>query len=102
MALSLTLETRKALREALLAAFPDRASLAIMVLDALGIDLDLVSTDPNLTYVAAKLIAQVEAQAQLEPLLKQALADNPGNQKLQQVATAIGYLQAGGPAPAAP
>lgn len=78
--------------EALLSAFLDQESLALMVKRALGKNLNLISQGASIYEVTVdKLIAWAEANGRLQDLMEGALHRNPKNPKLLALARKWGH-----------
>lgn len=73
------------LRNAILSAFPDKASLEMMVSIQLDKNLDEIAGGDNLQLVVFKLIKWAESQGKLKYLIEGACKDNSGNQELQSI-----------------
>ncbi|MGK7875597.1 MAG: effector-associated domain EAD1-containing protein [Xenococcaceae cyanobacterium] len=75
---------RKQLREALISAFPGKGELEIMLSEELDIDLDEIAKGDNYQQVVFNLIKYIEAQGEIQELLRAAKAANSNNPKLKQ------------------
>ncbi|HEY9625093.1 MAG TPA: effector-associated domain EAD1-containing protein [Crinalium sp.] len=86
--LELTTEWRKDLRSALISAFPRQADLELMIEDELGESFNLVTQgQPNYELAVRDLVKWAETKGKVRSLLEGALQSNPGNPKLQELAT---------------
>lgn len=98
MAVDLDARQRKALREALIDAFPSWGDLAIMVSDQLDERLGVVTAQSNdLEQVAFDLIEWVRARGRVGDLVVGARNANPGNPRLFGVASRIGLTASAAP-----
>ena len=79
---------RKKLRDALIDAFPDKASLEQMLSFGLDEKLDIIASGGNLREIVFNLIKQVEAENRVENLIYAACQSNPGNSRLKAIAEA--------------
>jgi hypothetical protein len=91
---------RKALCDALLAAFPTPHALARLTAHRLGVNLSAVVSDGPLTDRVFDLVEWAGAQGRLGELVQAARAENPGNPKLLEFAAQ--HLGEDFPAPPAP
>ena len=80
---------RQQLQEALIDAFPDKASLERMLSFELNKNLDAIASGTSLSYVVFQLIKKAEAENWVEDLINGARRANPGNQKLKDVANGV-------------
>ena len=80
----------KQLQEALIDAFPDKASLERMLLFELDKNLGTIALEGNLSQIVFDLIKTAQAENWVEGLINGARRANPGNQKLKDVAELIG------------
>ncbi len=85
--LKLTGSQLKQLRDALLSAFPSAEELAMMVRDALDVNLAHVAGGSNLSLVTFSLIGWAEAHGKLQELIAKAHEANPGNSELGALLT---------------
>ncbi len=83
-------QQRQQIEEALLSAFPDRASLAQMVRHGLNENLATISDGANLREVIFGLLNWADAQGRMDQVLAAARAANPANPALQAMATGLG------------
>ena len=79
-------EQRQKLQDALISAFPSKASLEQMLSLKLNKNLDRVAGGTNLNEVVFNLIKAAEAENWVEELICAAREQNPGNQSLKDVA----------------
>jgi hypothetical protein len=85
--LQLTVEQRKDLRVALMAAFPSQPQLELMVEDELGESLNRITQgQPNYELAVRDLVKWAEAEGKVRSLLESAVRAKPGNPKLQELA----------------
>ena len=84
--MSLSGEQRKKLQDALIDAFPDKASLEQMLSFGLDEKLDVIASGANLREVVFNLIKKVEAENRVENLIDAACKSNPGNPSLKAIA----------------
>ena len=82
--MQLTGEQGKALREALMSAYPNEDALRIFVMDVLGQDLNRISQGDTYQAVTFDLIRWSESEGRVEELVGGALRDKPGNPELQR------------------
>ena len=80
---------RQQLQEALIDAFPDKASLEQMLSFQLGKNLSTITSEGNLSQVVFKLITQSEAENWVEDLIHASQRANCGNEKLKHVAESL-------------
>ena len=85
-------QLRKQLTEALLDAFPDKASLEQMLSFELDISVDTIAGGNNLQDKVFELIKKAEAGNWVTKLVDAARRQNPGNQLLKEVAAEIKEL----------
>jgi Effector-associated domain 1 len=85
-------DTYSQLSEALMSAFLDQESLALMVKKALGKNLNIITQGAS-TYEMTidRLIAFAEANGRLQDLVEGALQRNPNNPKLKTLARIWGH-----------
>src|SRR4051794_14461565 len=81
---------RRALYTALLAAFPAPGDLARLTRLRLDLNLAEIAEPTALRDEVTALIEWAEAQGQVRELITAALADNPGNPQLRDVAASVG------------
>lgn len=74
----------KSLQDALLDAYPKKASLRNMVRTELEINLDAVADGDNLAEVVFSLITWADSTGRINDLVEGAVRTNPGNTLLQQ------------------
>jgi len=85
--LQLTVEQRKALRAALIAAFPSQPQLELMVEDELEESLNRITQgQSNYELAVRDLVKWAESGGKVQSLLEGAVQANPGNPKLQELA----------------
>ena len=85
--LQLTVEQRKALRAALIVAFPSQPQLELMVEDELEESLNLITQgQSNYELAVRDLVKWAESGGKVRSLLEGAVQANPGNPKLQELA----------------
>ena len=86
--LQLTVEQRKALRAALMAAFPSQPQLELMVEDELKEESlnRITQGQSNYELVVRELVKWAESHGKVRSLLEGAVQANPGNPKLQELA----------------
>lgn len=95
MALELNGREKRALREALLDAFPSWSSLAMMLDERLDWKLATITAQAAALDVNAfELVQWAEARGQIADLIVAARNERPGNQKLEQFAAAVGLSSA--------
>ncbi len=87
--MNLSGQQRKKLTDALLDAFPDKASLEQMLLFELDKSLDIIAGGSNLQDIVFNLIKTSKAENWIEDLINAALNSNPGNQLLKDVANKV-------------
>ena len=80
---------RKELQDALISAFPDKASLEQMLSHKLDKNLDANAGGANLEQIVYNLIKRAEAENWFEDLIDAARRENPGNPKLKHTAKKI-------------
>jgi GTPase SAR1 family protein/MFS family permease len=83
--MGLSRQQRKQLQEALIDAFPTKASLEQMMLFELDKNLEVIAVEGNLQKIVFKIIQTAEAEAWVEKLIGAAHRENPGNPKLQAI-----------------
>jgi hypothetical protein len=84
----LTGEQRKQWRAAFISAFPRQPDLELMLEDELDESLNQITQgQPNYELAVRDLLRWAEAQGKLKDLLAGALRANPGNPKLQELAS---------------
>ena len=88
--MNLSGQQRKQLQEALIDAFPDKASLERMLSFELSKNLGVIASEGNLSQIVFQLIKTAQAENWIENLINGARRANPGNQKLKDVAKVIG------------
>jgi effector-associated domain 1 (EAD1)-containing protein/caspase domain-containing protein len=88
-AVTLTRVTRKELHQALVAAFPTYASLALMAQVELGENLAAITGATSTTQAAFELIGWAEARGHVRDLVESALAANPTNGALRDLAASL-------------
>ena len=81
----------KQIHNALLSAFPSKASLERLVLFHLDTQLNQVVGEGSLSDLVVELIKWAESQGKLEALLIGAGKENPGNKILQTCIAELGY-----------
>ncbi|KST67302.1 toll/interleukin-1 receptor domain-containing protein [Mastigocoleus testarum] len=79
-------EQRQKLRDALISAFPSKASLEQMLAFQLNKNLDVIAGGTNLKEVVFNLIKTADAEGWVEKLIYAAREENPGNQSLKDLA----------------
>ncbi|KYC34582.1 hypothetical protein WA1_51255 [Scytonema hofmannii PCC 7110] len=79
-------QQRKRLQEALVSAFPTKASLEQMLSLELNRNLEAIAGGDNLREIVFKLIQTAEAQGWVEDLIRAARESNPGNLLLRDIA----------------
>ena len=84
--MALSGQQRKGLQDALISAFPDKASLEQMLDHELDKNLDVIASGTNLREVVFKLIKKAEAQNWVKDLIDAAHKSNPGNLSLRAIA----------------
>ena len=94
--------TRKQFHEALLSAFPSKASLEQMVSFELDENLDTISTGGNYAEVVFTLIKWAQAQGRVKELLTAARSQNPGNPKLRSFEEQMRSTRNTNPTPVTP
>ena len=77
-------QQRKKLQDALIAAFPDKASLKQMLDYGLGKNLDAIAGGSDLKEIVFNLIKKAEAGNWIENLIAAAHNSNPGNSTLKE------------------
>jgi hypothetical protein len=86
--------TREEIEQALLSAFPDRASLEMMVYYKFGVNLETISSsESNLLVAVSSLMIWAEAGGGLGDLVTRASARNPDNQKLLEITERFKQLE---------
>ena len=75
--MNLSGQQHKKLQDALIDAFPDKASLEQMLLFQLDKNLDVIASGANLKEVVFKLIKKAESGNWIENLIDGALKENP-------------------------
>ena len=88
--MNLSGQQRKQLQEALLDAFPDKASLEEMLSFELDRNLNEIALEGNLKQIVFQLIRTAQAENWIEDLINGARRANPGNQRLKDVAKVTG------------
>ena len=83
--MSLSREQRKKLQDALIAAFPSKASLEQMLSFELDKNLNAIAGGDSLKDIVFKLITTAEAENWVENLINAARKSNPGNQLLKDI-----------------
>ena len=81
-------QQREKLQDALINAFPDKASLEQMLSFQLNEKLDVIASGTNLREVIFNLIKKVEAENRVKNLIDAAYKSNPGNLYLKAIAKA--------------
>ncbi len=87
--MNLSGQQRKQLQEALIDAFPDKASLERMLSFELEKNLDIIASEGNLSQKVFELIKIAQAENWVEDLIDGARRANPGSQKLKDVANGL-------------
>ena len=87
MNLGLSGQKREELQNALLEAFPSKASLEQMLAYELEKNLDEIATDTNLKDIIFNLIKTAYSENWIEDLIDAARNRNPGNSKLKAIAS---------------
>ncbi len=75
---------RQQLQEALMDAFPDKASLEQMLSFELDKNLNVIASEGNLEQIVFQLIKKAEAENWIEDLINGAQRANPGSQRLNR------------------
>jgi hypothetical protein len=89
------------LLDALLAAYPRRDDLRVMVRIELNENLDAIAGGDTLRGIAFSLIEWAQRTGRIDELIASARRGNPGNATLQAVAAALGLAPVDPPAPSA-
>ena len=78
-------QRRARLREVLVAQFPSRSELKVLVDDALSTNLDEVAREGNLQETAAELIwwMNIDIEGRLRPLLAMAIRERPNSEEFR-------------------
>ncbi len=79
----------KQLQEALIDAFPNKASLEQMLFFELNKNLNEIVSEGNLRQKVFELIKKAEAENWVEDLINGARRANPGNQRLKDVVNGV-------------
>ena len=87
--MNLSGQQRKQLQEALLDAFPDKASLEQMLSFELEKNLGVIASEGNLSQKVFQLIRTAQAENWIEDLIDGARRANPGNQRLEDIANGV-------------
>jgi len=74
---------RRQLIDALVSAFPTPGALKQMLSFRLNLDLETIASGSNYTEVMFSLVRWAESRNRLDELVREALAENPGNRDLQ-------------------
>ncbi len=85
---------RKEIRVALLDAFPQLSSLRILVDEVLDSPLQNITLADNLQTIVFDLIAWAVAQGRLAELVLGAASENPGNNRLKDIANRFRFAEA--------
>lgn len=83
-------QKRKALREAIMSAYPNITQLKMMLSDELDCNLNKIAGGSNLEEVVFQLIYTAEAQGRLKELICGASKGNPKNTDLQNIKEELG------------